>query len=186
MRRALSLSSVFFNCWYVRKVCSALSMSKYWYDTPLCFRLGFVNSVALLNSLWSQSRTVCHHMQNTRILQANWVDWKAKQSLAGCSKNTVFPSYSWPIEDELERENESECIWWSWWASCLLLCFGSFFKIICALGQGLAGSSLNTISKLTLFIWSYIFIYLVNAWLVTMSITKICFVIIYICVLLWP
>lgn len=51
--------------------------------------------------------------------------------------------------------------------------------IICALGQGLADYSLIMISK---FIYMELYIYiLVNAWLVTMSITKLFFDYLYLC-----
>lgn len=55
-----------------------VSMSKYWYGTPLSFRLGFVGDVGLLKDYESQSRTVCCQIESTIVLSANRQEWNAQ------------------------------------------------------------------------------------------------------------
>lgn len=83
--------SCFLTVWYVRKVCSVLSISKYWYNTPFHFRLGFVNDEALLNQqpLNSKQNCLLSHAKCSQI------GLNEKQSLTG-GKET--PSSS-PIVD---------------------------------------------------------------------------------------
>lgn len=153
-----------FNCWYVRKVCSPLSIIKYWQNTPLCVRLGFVNDIALLNQQPLDSKQNCLlHMQKCRDTAVKLAWMKSKAWLA----------------------NQKHCLPSSW---ALSIAFSCVFKIIfdfCALGQGLADYTLNMISMLTLFIWSYIFIH-TGKCLAGYNVNYQTVLIIYICVLLWP
>lgn len=122
-----------------------------------------MTSLYLINSLWTQSKTVCFHMQKCRDTAVKLAWMKSKAWLA----------------------NQKHCLPGSW---ALSIAFSCVFKIIfdfCALGQGLADYTLNMISMLTLFIWSYIFIH-TGKCLAGYNVNYQTVLIIYICVLLWP